>query len=53
LLVTNFALSWEWSADHTKVALHLMQYANPMAINTWAIARKYPRIKQAGRSAKG
>jgi alpha-galactosidase len=26
----------------------LMQYVNPMAINTWAIARKYPEIKQVG-----
>jgi alpha-galactosidase len=26
----------------------LMQYVNPMAINTWAIAEKYPLIKQVG-----
>ncbi|WP_434362643.1 alpha-glucosidase/alpha-galactosidase [Parasalinivibrio latis] len=26
----------------------LLQYVNPMAINTWAIARKYPAIKQVG-----
>jgi alpha-galactosidase len=26
----------------------LMQYVNPMAINTWAIAEKYPTIKQVG-----
>lgn len=26
----------------------MMQYVNPMAINTWAIAAKYPRIKQVG-----
>jgi alpha-galactosidase len=26
----------------------LMQYVNPMAINTWAIAAKYPAIKQVG-----
>lgn len=26
----------------------LLQYVNPMAINTWAIARKYPSIKQVG-----
>lgn len=26
----------------------LLQYVNPMAINTWAIARKYPTIKQVG-----
>ncbi|MEX0956723.1 MAG: alpha-glucosidase/alpha-galactosidase [Rhizobiaceae bacterium] len=26
----------------------LLQYVNPMAINTWAIAEKYPRIRQVG-----
>ncbi|WP_420858919.1 alpha-glucosidase/alpha-galactosidase [Marivivens marinus] len=26
----------------------LLQYVNPMAINTWAIAAKYPKIKQVG-----
>src|SRR6201991_2358656 len=26
----------------------LLQYVNPMAINTWAIAAKYPTIKQVG-----
>ncbi len=26
----------------------LMQYVNPMAINTWAIAEKYPAIRQVG-----
>ena len=26
----------------------MLQYVNPMAINTWAIARKYPQIKQVG-----
>lgn len=26
----------------------MLQYVNPMAINTWAIARKYPTIKQVG-----
>ncbi len=26
----------------------LLQYVNPMAINTWAIAAKYPRIRQVG-----
>ncbi len=26
----------------------LLQYVNPMAINTWAIAEKYPQIKQVG-----
>ena len=27
---------------------YLMQYVNPMAINTWAISAKYPMIKQVG-----
>jgi len=27
---------------------YLLQYVNPMAINTWAIARKFPTIKQVG-----
>ncbi|HVX81362.1 MAG TPA: alpha-glucosidase/alpha-galactosidase [Devosiaceae bacterium] len=26
----------------------MLQYVNPMAINTWAIAQKYPTIKQVG-----
>ncbi|MES0880916.1 alpha-glucosidase/alpha-galactosidase [Roseibium sp. SCP14] len=26
----------------------LLQYVNPMAINIWAITRKYPKIKQVG-----
>ena len=26
----------------------LLQYVNPMAINTWAIARKFPDIRQVG-----
>jgi len=26
----------------------LLQYVNPMAINTWAIAEKYPMIRQVG-----
>jgi len=26
----------------------LLQYVNPMAINTWAIAEKYPTIRQVG-----
>ena len=26
----------------------MMQYVNPMAINTWSIAAKYPTIKQVG-----
>ena len=27
---------------------YLLQYVNPMAINTWAIAEKYPQIRQVG-----
>src|SRR5690606_16012528 len=26
----------------------MLQYVNPMAINTWAIAEKYPAIRQVG-----
>jgi len=26
----------------------LLQYVNPMAINTWALAERFPRLKQAG-----
>ncbi|RYG92265.1 alpha-glucosidase/alpha-galactosidase [Loktanella sp. IMCC34160] len=26
----------------------MLQYVNPMAINTWAIAEKFPKIKQVG-----
>ena len=26
----------------------LLQYVNPMAINTWAIAAKYPAVRQVG-----
>ena len=26
----------------------MLQYVNPMAINTWAIAAKYPEIRQVG-----
>ena len=26
----------------------MLQYVNPMAINTWAISAKYPKIKQVG-----
>ena len=26
----------------------MLQYVNPMAINTWAISKKYPEIKQVG-----
>ena len=26
----------------------MLQYVNPMAINTWAISAKYPQIRQVG-----
>ncbi|TJX11277.1 MAG: alpha-glucosidase/alpha-galactosidase, partial [Mesorhizobium sp.] len=26
----------------------MLQYVNPMAINTWAISEKYPAIRQVG-----
>lgn len=41
---------WKICADMTVVCPEaiLMQYVNPMAINTWAIAEKYPHIKQVG-----
>jgi len=26
----------------------MLQYVNPMAINTWAMAAKYPKVKQVG-----
>ena len=41
---------WKICEDMTAVCpgAVMMQYVNPMAINTWAIARKYPHIKQVG-----
>ena len=27
---------------------HMLQYVNPMAINTWAITERYPQIRQIG-----
>ena len=41
---------WELCADMTEVCPDaiLMQYVNPMAINTWAISAKYPKIRQVG-----
>lgn len=41
---------WSICADMTEVCPEaiLLQYVNPMAINTWAIAEKYPHIKQVG-----
>jgi alpha-galactosidase len=41
---------WSICEDMTAVCPDavLLQYVNPMAINTWAIAEKYPHIKQVG-----
>lgn len=41
---------WKICEDMVQICpnAHLLQYVNPMAINTWAIAEKYPKIKQVG-----
>ena len=41
---------WKVCEDMREVCpqAHLLQYVNPMAINTWAIAEKYPDIRQVG-----
>lgn len=41
---------WAICADMMEVCPNaiLLQYVNPMAINTWAIAEKYPSIRQVG-----
>ncbi|MCJ8056035.1 alpha-glucosidase/alpha-galactosidase [Shinella curvata] len=41
---------WKICADMLEVCPRaiLLQYVNPMAINTWAIAEKYPAIRQVG-----
>jgi alpha-galactosidase len=41
---------WSICADMLEVCPHavMLQYVNPMAINTWAIAAKYPAIRQVG-----
>ena len=41
---------WSICADMMQVCpdAQLLQYVNPMAINTWAISAKYPKIKQVG-----
>ncbi|MCP4382599.1 MAG: alpha-glucosidase/alpha-galactosidase [Hyphomicrobiales bacterium] len=41
---------WKICADMMDVCPDavLLQYVNPMAINTWAIAAKYPKIRQVG-----
>jgi len=41
---------WSICEDMLAVAPNaiMLQYVNPMAINTWAISEKYPTIKQVG-----
>jgi alpha-galactosidase len=41
---------WKICEDMMEVCPNawLLQYVNPMAINTWAISEKYPKIKQVG-----
>ncbi|AEQ51022.1 alpha-glucosidase/alpha-galactosidase [Pelagibacterium halotolerans] len=41
---------WAVCADMEELCPNaiLLQYVNPMAINTWAIAEKYPAIRQVG-----
>jgi alpha-galactosidase len=41
---------WSICEDMLQVAPNaiMLQYVNPMAINTWAIAAKYPTIRQVG-----
>ena len=41
---------WGICEDMMQVAPNaiMLQYVNPMAINTWAIAAKYPKIRQVG-----
>ena len=41
---------WDLCADMMEVCpgAILMQYVNPMAINTWAISAKFPKIRQVG-----
>ena len=41
---------WKICEDMTQVCPDaiMLQYVNPMAINTWAISAKFPKIKQVG-----
>jgi alpha-galactosidase len=41
---------WKICEDMSQVCPDaiMLQYVNPMAINTWAISAKYPKIKQVG-----
>ena len=41
---------WSVAADMAEVCPDalMLQYVNPMAINTWALAERYPHVKQVG-----
>jgi alpha-galactosidase len=41
---------WDIARDMTELCPNatLLQYVNPMAINTWALAEAFPRIRQVG-----
>ncbi|MEM7438519.1 MAG: alpha-glucosidase/alpha-galactosidase [Pseudomonadota bacterium] len=41
---------WKLAADMAELAPDalMLQYVNPMAINTWALAERYPHVKQVG-----
>ncbi len=41
---------WAVAEDMTQLCPDalMLQYVNPMAINTWALAERFPRLKQAG-----
>ncbi|NNE79772.1 MAG: alpha-glucosidase/alpha-galactosidase [Silicimonas sp.] len=41
---------WKIAADMAEVCPDalMLQYVNPMAINTWALAERYPNVRQVG-----
>ncbi len=41
---------WQVAADMAQVCPQatLLQYVNPMAINTWALAERFPQLRQVG-----
>lgn len=41
---------WDVAADMAQLCPNatLLQYVNPMAINTWALAERFPNLKQVG-----
>jgi alpha-galactosidase len=41
---------WEVAEDMARLCPNatLLQYVNPMAINTWALSERFPHLKQAG-----